>query len=92
MKQKLSTMPELFAQHDSDFGRTDKVKHQIKLSDETAFKHRPRPICPQDLDTVRRHLQELSEAGIIHESESCFSSPIVVVKKKNVDIRLCVDY
>lgn len=92
MKQKLSTMPEVFAQHDSDFGRTDKVKHQIKLSDETPFKHRPRPICPQDLDAVRRHLQELSEAGVIHESESCFSSPIVVVKKKNGDIRLCVDY
>lgn len=92
VEQKLSAMPDVFAHHDSDFGRTDKVKHQIKLSDETPFKHRPRPIRPQDLDAVRRHLQELSEAGVIRESESCFSSPIVVVKKKNGDIRLCVDY
>lgn len=52
----------------------------------------PRPIRPQDLDAVRRHLQELSEAGIIRESESPFSSPIVVVRKKNGDIRLCIDY
>lgn len=92
VKEKLNAMPEVFAQHDSDFGRTNKVKHQIKLSDETPFKHRPRPIHPQDLDAVRRHLQELSEAGVIRESESCFSSPIVVVKKKNGDIRLCIDY
>lgn len=92
VKRKLTAMPDVFAQHDSDFGRTDKVKHQIKLSDETSFKHRPRPIRPQDLDAVRRHLQELSEAGVIRESESCFSSPIVVVKKKNGDIRLCIDY
>lgn len=92
VEQKLSAMPEVFAQHDSDFGRTDKVKHQIKLSDEAPFKHKPRPIRPQDLDAVRRHLQELSEAGVIRESESSFSSPIVVVKKKNGDIRLCVDY
>uniref|UniRef100_A0A3B1JQK1 Gypsy retrotransposon integrase-like protein 1 n=2 Tax=Astyanax mexicanus TaxID=7994 RepID=A0A3B1JQK1_ASTMX len=85
-------MPEVFALHDSDFGRTDKVKHQIRLSDETPFKHRPRPIRPQDLDAVRRHLQELSEAGVIRASESPFSSPIVVVRKKNGDVRLCIDY
>lgn len=90
--QKLSAMPEVFALYDTDFGCTNKVKHQIKLSDETPFKHRPRPVRPQDLDAVRRHLQELSEAGIIRESESPFSSPIVVVRKKNGDVRLCVDY
>ena len=89
---KLRAMPEVFALQDSDFGRTDKVKHQIKLSNETPFKHRSRPIRPQDIDAVRRHLQELSEAGVIRESESPFSSPIVVVKKKNGDVRLCIDY
>lgn len=34
----LNAMPEVFAQHDLDFGRTYKVKHHIKLSDETQFK------------------------------------------------------
>ncbi|MCJ8730139.1 hypothetical protein PDJAM_G00180710 [Pangasius djambal] len=92
IEKKLCAMPEVFALHDSDFGRTDKVKHQIRLSDETPFKHRPRPIRPQDLDAVRRHLQELSEAGVIRESESPFSSPIVVVRKKNGEVRLCIDY
>uniref|UniRef100_A0A3B3SGH8 Gypsy retrotransposon integrase-like protein 1 n=1 Tax=Paramormyrops kingsleyae TaxID=1676925 RepID=A0A3B3SGH8_9TELE len=92
IERKLCGMPEVFALHDSDFGRTDKVKHQIRLSDETPFKYRPRPIRPQDLDAVRRHLKELSEAGVIRESESPFSSPIVVVRKKNGDVRLCVDY
>lgn len=92
MEQKLSAMPEVFAQHDFDFGRTDKVKHQIKLSDKTPFKHRLRPLRPQDLDAVRRHLQEQNEAGVIQESEPPFSSPIVVVRKKNGDVRLCVDY
>lgn len=90
--QKLVNMPEVFAQNDIDFGRTNQVKHQIKLSDETPFKHRARPIHPNDLEAVRKHLLELRQAGVIRESTSPFSSPIVVVRKKNGDVRLCVDY
>lgn len=77
----LNSMPAVFALHDMDFGHTDEVKHRIKLSDETPFKHRPRPIHPQDVSAVRKHLQELSDAGVIRESESPFTSPIVVVRK-----------
>ncbi|KAI3351102.1 hypothetical protein L3Q82_005672 [Scortum barcoo] len=55
----LSSMPEVFSQHDMDFGHTNKVKHHIKLSDNTPFKHRARPIHPHDVDAVKKHLQEL---------------------------------
>lgn len=75
-----------------DFGRTDRVNHQIKLHDETPFKHRARPIHPRDIEAVRQHFRDLLEAVVIRESESSFSSPIVVVRKKNGDIRLCIDY
>lgn len=85
-------MPEVFAHHDLDFGCTDKVKHHIKLHDETPFKHHARPIHPQDIEAVRKHLQELFDAGVIRESESQYSSPIVVVKKRNNDVLLCIDF
>ena len=88
----LNSMPQVFAQNDLDFGHTNKVKHHIKLSDETPFKHRARPIHPQDVDAVRKHLQELPTAGVIRESESPFASPIVVVRKKNNSVRLCIDF
>lgn len=89
---KLNDIPEVFAQHDLDFGHTQAVKHHIKLHDETPFKHKARPIHPQDLEAVRKHLRELVDAGVIRESESPFSSPIVVVRKKNGEVRLCIDY
>ena len=89
---KLNSIPEVFAKHDLDFGRTDKVTHRIKLSDDTPFKQRPRAIHPQDVDAVRTHLKELLESGVIRESDSPFASPIVVVRKKNGSVRLCIDY
>lgn len=88
----LNSMPEVFSQHDMDFGHTGKVKHRIKLSDNTPFKHRARPIHPQDVDAVKKHLQELLDYGIIRESESPFASPIVVVRKKDGSVRLCIDF
>lgn len=90
--QKFNSIPEVFAKHDLDFGRTDRVKHQIKLIDQSPFKQRPRPIHPQDLDAVRKHLQDLVDSGVIRESDSPFASPIVVVRKKNGSVRLCIDY
>ncbi|RXN03980.1 Retrovirus-related Pol polyprotein from transposon 412 [Labeo rohita] len=90
--KQLADIPEVFAFHDLDFGCTSKVKHSIKLHDPTPFKHRARPIHPQDLEAVRKHLQELLAAGVIRESQSPYSSPIVVVRKRNNDVRLCIDF
>lgn len=90
--RRLNDMSEVFSHHDLDFGCTSKVKHHITLHDGMPFKHRARPIHPNDIDAVRRHLSELLEAGVIRESTSPFSSPIVVVRKKNGDVRLCIDY
>ncbi|KAL7872249.1 hypothetical protein SRHO_G00072320 [Serrasalmus rhombeus] len=90
--EKLNSIPDVFALGDLDYGHTTAVKHRIRLSDPTPFKQRVRPIHPSDYEAVRLHLQELRDANIIRESESPFSSPIVVVKKKNGAIRLCVDY
>lgn len=53
---ELHNLPEVVLHHDLDFGCTDKVRHSIKLHDETPFKHRARPIHPNDLEAVRSHL------------------------------------
>lgn len=90
--QSLTAYADVFAQHDLDFGYTSKVKHHIKVKDETPFKQKSRPIHPNDYEAVRKHLQALLDAGVICESESPYSSPIVVIRKKNGDIRLCIDY
>ncbi len=89
---KLNSVPEVFATGDLDYGHTTAVKHRIRLSDPTPFKQRVRPIHPSDYEAVRLHLQELKDANIIRESDSPYASPIVIVKKKDGSIRLCIDY
>ena len=43
-------------------------------------------------ETVRQEIEEMLEEGIIEHSNSEWSSPIVLVGKKDGSLRLCVDY
>ena len=92
ISDQLNSIPEVFAVDELSLGHTKAVKHHIRLHDQTPYKERPRPIHPSDREAVRQHLRELLDAGIIRESESPFASPVVLVRKKNGQIRLCIDY
>jgi hypothetical protein len=37
-------------------------------------------------------LDDMTGKGVIEESEGPWSSPVVLVRKKNGDLRFCVDY
>jgi hypothetical protein len=37
-------------------------------------------------------LDDMKRKGVIEESEGPWSSPVVLVRKKNGDMRFCVDY
>ena len=82
----------IFSTSDTDVGRTDIVKHAIKLSDETPVKQRHRRIPPGMYEELRQHLQDLLGIGVIRESWSPWASPLVLAKKKDGSLRMCVDY
>ena len=59
--------------------------------------YHPKPVPPRRLSpamqaTVRETVRELLEAGVISPSESSYSSPVVLVRKKDGSWRFCVDY
>lgn len=92
LSQELAKRRDVFSLDEWDVGLAKGVEHQIRLSNPTPFRERSRRLAPADIDDVRRHLQQLLAAGILKESRSPYASPIVVVRKKNGTIRICIDY
>lgn len=83
---------DIFSTGDTDIGECNKVKHRIDLVDAIPFKLRHRRIPPTMIDEVRQHLEQLHSGGIIRPSKSPYASPIVLCRKKNGKLRMCVDY
>lgn len=82
----------VFANEDEDLGHTDKVQHEIHLTDNTPVTQPFRRIPPTQYREVREHIGKLLKKGVIRESSSAYASPIVLVRKADGSLRLCVDY
>ena len=71
-------------------GRTDLVKCKIKLKDSSSCRKAPYKVPYALQPEVERQLTKTLELGLIRDSD--FSSPLVLVKRKDGPIRLCVNY
>ncbi|GJX36874.1 reverse transcriptase [Tanacetum coccineum] len=67
--------------------------HQIPLMPNTPpINVRPYMYPPNQKDAIEGMVKELMDSGVIRASQSPFSSPIVMVKKKDGTWRMCIDY
>ena len=73
-------------------GRTEVVSHVIKLTSDTPIRQKPYPIPFKSKDIVENEIKSLLQQGIIEPSNSPYSSPIVLVKKKDGSIRFAIDF
>ena len=77
---------------DSDLWHTKRVTRRIRVIDETPVNKPYRRIPPSQIVEVREHIEALLKSGVITESRSCYDSPVVVIRKKDCTLRLCIDY
>ena len=75
--------------------REDVMEHTIPLKDENAkpFRQKLRQINPKLAPLVQKELAKMLATGIIAQTRhSTWCSNLVIVRKKNGTIRLCVDF
>lgn len=73
-------------------GPTPYAEHNIALLDDEPVAVPPYRLSNAKKDLLKTELDKLLAAGIIEECESPYAAPVVLVPKKNGDVRLTVDY
>lgn len=72
-------------------GRTNLVAHKIDTGNACPIKQRYFPMSPYMLKVVNKEIDKMLDLGVIRPSKSPWSSPFVMVKKKNGEMRFCFD-
>lgn len=88
----LQDYADVFYQEGEGLGITPTIQHRIIMEDPTPIAQAYRRIPPYLWTELKDHLEDLLKKGIIVESKSDFASPIVIVRKKTGEMRMCVDY
>ena len=90
-KELLVASADVFSKDDLDLGKCNILKHDIKITDPQPFKERYRRIPPHLYKEVKAHPQEMVEVGAIRRSFSPWASAVVLVRKKDGDLRFSID-
>ncbi|KAL1448543.1 hypothetical protein WDU94_003597, partial [Cyamophila willieti] len=65
---------------------------RILLEDDIPVARPPYRTAHKERELIESHVDKMIAAGVIRESQSAYSAPVVLVKKNNKDPRFCVDY
>ena len=90
--QLLECYSDVFADCKDDFGRTNRIQHQIPTGESAPIRQPVRRVPPTKRSKTRELLQGMLKKDVIQPSSSPWASPIVLVKKKDGSTRFCVDY
>jgi hypothetical protein len=82
----------VFSKDEWDLGQTSLLEHEIPTRDSKPVKQPPRRVPIALAKEERDAIMNLKERGIIRPSTSPWPSPLVLARKKNGKIRICVDY
>ena len=83
---------DVFSKGSHDLGRTDLVKHNINTDGAASIRQPAHRLPLAKRDEVIKAIDDMSKQRVIEPPASLWSSPVVLVKKKDGSLRFCVDY
>ena len=91
--QLLSQYADIFSKSDGDVGQTTAVQHEIPVLPGTVpIRQPPHRLGAEKEAEVERQVADLLARGLIEPASGAWSSPVVLVRKKDGSWRFCVDY
>lgn len=82
---------DVFSKHKFDLGCTDLVQVRIPTGDAKPHAEGLRSHPRAYLDAIDQEIQQMLDADVIEPACSSWNANIVCVKKRNGDVRICVD-
>lgn len=82
---------EFLSSEHQGLGKTTVLKHQIDVGATNPIKQRYYFVSPAIQAVLNQEVDSMLARGIIEESRSAWSSPVLVVKKANGKLRFCLD-
>lgn len=92
LEQLLFKYKDVFSENNQDIGRTERVVHRIETGNIPPIRTQPRRLPLGKKKIEQEEIKKMLDNGIIEPSKSAWSSPIVLVPKKDGSTRFCVDY
>ena len=89
---KLDNFHDIFSLRD-EIGTCPFIEVHLKLKDETPFFVRPYHMREEQKKVIQKEMDRLEHLGIIQKELTSYSSPVVLVKRKNQNLyRVCSDF
>ena len=88
----LGTFKDQFAKDETTIGTTLLTQMSIDTGDSEPVSQKPYPIAMKHYNWVKEEINKLLEAGVIRNSHSSWSAPIIVVLKGDGGKHLVIDY
>lgn len=92
LKRVLIQYADVFSSHPLDLGCYTGLEHVIDTGDAMPVKQRMRRTPAAFQTEEEEHLKKLLDMGVIEPSNSEWSSPPVLIRKKSGAVRYCLDY
>jgi len=92
LNELLCEYKDIFAKSSLDLGRTSLVEHKIDTGGAQPIKQSPYRVSQKQRAEIDNHIANMLDQEIIEVSSSPWSSPVVLVKKKDGSTRFCIDY
>ncbi|XP_076291058.1 uncharacterized protein LOC143214206 [Lasioglossum baleicum] len=83
---------DIIANNIYQIGKTDRATMRIELISEKPLVYRPYRLSYHERQQLRDMTNDLKDADIIEDSASPYASPVLLVRKRNGEVRMCVDY